>query len=98
MRGLEELSRFIEMWGGEASSPSYSGCACTDGIYYRDEYCPNCDNHFVLDAVTPRAALKVESDDTRMDSRMLKDDRVKQNEIKSIWDVGEHQGTVGKLG
>ena len=34
-----------------------------------DEYCPHCDNHFVLDAVEPKAALKVESDDTRMDAR-----------------------------
>ena len=34
-----------------------------------DEYCPHCDNHYVLDALTPKAALKVESDDTRMDAR-----------------------------
>lgn len=38
-------------------------------IWYSDEYCPNCDNHFVIDALTPKAALKVESDDVRIDSR-----------------------------
>lgn len=34
-----------------------------------DEYCPNCDNHFVIDALTPKAALKIESEDTRVDAR-----------------------------
>jgi len=52
-----------------------------------DEYCPNCDNHFVIDALTPKAALKVESEDTRMDARMLKDERVRQPEQQSIFDV-----------
>lgn len=42
-----------------------------------DEYCPHCDNHFVLEAITPKAAITVEGEDERMDSRMLKDDRVK---------------------
>ena len=36
-----------------------------------DEYCPNCDNHFVIDALTPKAALKVEGEDTRVDSRYV---------------------------
>jgi len=43
-----------------------------------DEYCPHCDNHFVLDAVMPKAALKVEGEDVRVDARMLKDDRERQ--------------------
>lgn len=34
-----------------------------------DEYCPHCDNHFVLDAVTPKARLEVEGEDARLDSR-----------------------------
>jgi hypothetical protein len=34
-----------------------------------DEYCPHCDNHFVLEAVTPKATLQVEGDDVRMDNR-----------------------------
>lgn len=42
-----------------------------------DEYCPHCDNHYILEAVTPKAALRVEGEDARMDARMLKDDRVK---------------------
>ncbi|AEO69456.1 uncharacterized protein THITE_2146429 [Thermothielavioides terrestris NRRL 8126] len=41
-----------------------------------DEYCPHCDNHFVIEAVTPKAAIGVEGDDVRVDNRMLKDDRV----------------------
>ncbi|KAK4040897.1 hypothetical protein C8A01DRAFT_35069 [Parachaetomium inaequale] len=42
-----------------------------------DEYCPHCDNHFILDAVTPKAALRVEGADVRVDSRMIKDERAK---------------------
>ncbi len=42
-----------------------------------DEYCPHCDNHFVLEAKTPTPVLKVEGEDARMDSRMLRDERAK---------------------
>ena len=38
---------------------------------YSDEYCPHCDNHFIINAVTPKAALKVESEDTRVDARSV---------------------------
>jgi len=34
-----------------------------------DEFCPHCDNHFVLDAIEPKARLEVEGDDARIDSR-----------------------------
>jgi hypothetical protein len=34
-----------------------------------DEYCPHCDNHFVIEAITPQARLEVEGDDVRIDSR-----------------------------
>lgn len=36
-----------------------------------DEYCPHCDNHFVLEAVTPKPTLQVEGGDARMDSRYV---------------------------
>lgn len=36
-----------------------------------DEYCPHCDNHFVLEAVTPKPTLQVEGEDARMDSRYV---------------------------
>ncbi|KAJ8455577.1 hypothetical protein ONZ45_g10944 [Pleurotus djamor] len=42
-----------------------------------DEFCPHCDNHYVIEAKTPQAVLGVEGEDARMDARMLKDDRVK---------------------
>ncbi|KPI35028.1 uncharacterized protein AB675_11943 [Cyphellophora attinorum] len=65
-----------------------------------DEYCPNCDNHFVLEAKTPQAALKVESEDTRMDARMLKDERTRrlQDELKMEGDVWEDVGGEARLG
>jgi len=34
-----------------------------------DEYCPNCDNHFVLPAKTPKPVLKLEAEDIRKDAR-----------------------------
>ena len=37
-----------------------------------DEYCPNCDNHFVLDALTPKPSLQVEGDDVRKDARYVR--------------------------
>ena len=49
-----------------------------DGMYFfmwrwlmsgSDEYCPHCDNHFVLDAKTPKASIQVEGEDARVDSR-----------------------------
>jgi len=49
-----------------------------------DEYCPHCDNHFVLDAVTPKAAISVEGDDVRVDSRMIKDERVKPKKQQPV--------------
>ncbi|KAF5854579.1 hypothetical protein GGP41_007297, partial [Bipolaris sorokiniana] len=36
---------------------------------HSDEYCPHCDNHFVLEAKTPKASLQVEGEDVRKDSR-----------------------------
>lgn len=59
----------------------------------RDEFCPNCDNHFILPAKTPQAALKVESGDVRVDARMLRDDRTRETEGETVWeDKGERGG------
>ncbi|KAI9634590.1 uncharacterized protein MKK02DRAFT_16367, partial [Dioszegia hungarica] len=42
-----------------------------------DEYCPHCDNQYVVEAKEPKAMIGVEGEDARMDSRMIKDDREK---------------------
>ncbi|GFF35226.1 uncharacterized protein C3B9.05 [Aspergillus udagawae] len=60
-----------------------------------DEYCPHCDNHFVIDAVTPKAALQVEGDDARVDSRMIKDDRVREHQEKSIFSFKDISDRLG---
>lgn len=69
-----------------------------------DEYCPHCDNHFVLDALTPTPRLEVEGEDVRKDARMLKDDRLKGGQVDgkgkdgglaSIWDVAESADRLG---
>ncbi|KAJ7678267.1 hypothetical protein DFH06DRAFT_570016 [Mycena polygramma] len=49
-----------------------------------DEYCPHCDNHYVIDAKTPQAVVKVEGEDIRVDARMIKDERVKATKNESM--------------
>jgi DNA-directed RNA polymerase subunit RPC12/RpoP len=36
-----------------------------------DEYCPHCDNHYVLEAKTPKARLEFEGEDARIDARFV---------------------------
>jgi hypothetical protein len=60
-----------------------------------DEYCPHCDNHFVLEAVVPKPALRVEGEDARKDARMLRDERVRQDDTRSIFDVEKEAGRLG---
>jgi hypothetical protein len=60
-----------------------------------DEYCPHCDNHFVLDALTPKASLNVEGEDARVDNRMHKDERERQKERRTIFDVEEAPHKLG---
>ncbi|KAK3707654.1 hypothetical protein LTR37_012002 [Vermiconidia calcicola] len=60
-----------------------------------DEYCPHCDNHFVIEAKEPKARLEVEGADVRVDARMLRDERVKRKEELSVW---EDEGEANRLG
>lgn len=60
-----------------------------------DEYCPHCDNHFVLDAVTPTPALQVEGEDARVDARMLKDDRVPTAQSRTTFNVKDAADRLG---
>ncbi|KZZ87991.1 hypothetical protein AAP_05257 [Ascosphaera apis ARSEF 7405] len=60
-----------------------------------DEYCPHCDNHFVIDAVTPKPALQVEGEDARIDARMIKDERIREKELRTIFDVEEAPNKLG---
>ncbi|KAK1925933.1 hypothetical protein DB88DRAFT_509579 [Papiliotrema laurentii] len=50
-----------------------------------DEFCPHCDNHYVIEAKEPKAMVGVEGEDARVDARMLKDDRVKGMEHRSLF-------------
>jgi len=44
-----------------------------------DEYCPHCDNHYVLPAHTPQAAIGFEAEDLRVvGDKLIKDERMKQ--------------------
>ncbi|RYP71721.1 hypothetical protein DL771_004672 [Monosporascus sp. 5C6A] len=60
-----------------------------------DEYCPHCDNHFVIDAAIPKPALTVEGDDARVNNKMIKDDRVRQERQRTMFDI---QPDADKLG
>ncbi|KAJ1678103.1 hypothetical protein EV182_004770 [Spiromyces aspiralis] len=50
-----------------------------------DEYCPHCDNHYVIDAKTPKPTIGIEGEDLRIDNRLVKDERVKSHMKKSIF-------------
>jgi acetyl-CoA carboxylase beta subunit len=63
-----------------------------------DEYCPHCDNHFVIDAKTPKAAISVEGDDVRVDSRMIKDDRIKASSKQQPVTIFDPDLDADKLG
>ena len=60
-----------------------------------DEYCPHCDNHFVLEAKMPTPALNIEGEDARIDARMLKDDRVRVEQQRTIFDVKDAGNRLG---
>jgi len=60
-----------------------------------DEYCPHCDNHFVIEAKTPKAAISVEGEDARKDSRMIKDERIRQVAGRSIFDPTDDADKLG---
>ncbi|PKI82395.1 hypothetical protein MVES1_003375 [Malassezia vespertilionis] len=42
-----------------------------------DEFCPHCDNHYVIEAKTPQLMLQVEGEDGRVDPSMIRDDRAR---------------------
>lgn len=60
-----------------------------------DEYCPHCDNHFILEAKVPQAMLKVEGEDVRKDNRMLKDERMRAEELRTIFNVKDAPDRLG---
>ncbi|OOG00105.1 hypothetical protein ASPCADRAFT_1760 [Aspergillus carbonarius ITEM 5010] len=65
------------------------------GVPEGDEYCPHCDNHFVIEAVTPTPTLQVEGEDARVDSRMLKDDRIRGHQERSIFNFKDVSDRLG---
>ncbi|KAG8932111.1 hypothetical protein FRC02_001667 [Tulasnella sp. 418] len=60
-----------------------------------DEYCPHCDNHYVIEAKTPQPLLGLESEDPRKDARMLKDDRIQQSTSQSIFSMQDFSSQLG---
>ncbi|KAL2213454.1 hypothetical protein CC79DRAFT_1391405 [Sarocladium strictum] len=60
-----------------------------------DEYCPHCDNHFVIEAKTPKAALSVESEDVRVNNKFMKDERIKDDRKRTMFDPDEDADKLG---
>lgn len=48
-----------------------------EGVEESDEYCPHCDNHYVIEAVEPTPMVMFESEDPRFQ----RDSRMKPNEM-----------------
>ncbi|KAF8263538.1 hypothetical protein EI94DRAFT_1772901 [Lactarius quietus] len=59
-----------------------------------DEYCPHCDNHYLIEAKTPQVAIGIEGEDARIDARLLKDERVKTDPSRSLFsqDISDRLG------
>ena len=107
MRASLRMRTYCASVPPEAVVPVLTGWGGGDS----DEYCPHCDNHFVLDAKTPKASLQVEGEDARIDSRyqtqlgpyrvklmrcrMIKDERVQQEGLRTIFDVKEAPNKLG---
>ncbi|KAI9454929.1 CHY zinc finger-domain-containing protein [Russula earlei] len=49
-----------------------------------DEYCPHCDNHYVIEAKTPQAAIGIEGEDARIDARLLRDQRIRSDPSRTL--------------
>ncbi|THH03017.1 hypothetical protein EW146_g10520 [Bondarzewia mesenterica] len=66
-----------------------------------DEYCPHCDNHYVIDAKTPQAAIGIEGEDARVDSRyaiilpMFFRQQILLNEVLVVTQVAERRSREG---
>ena len=45
--------------------------------------------------MTPKPALKIESEDSRVDARMIKDERIRGDEEMSIFDVKDASVRLG---
>lgn len=71
---------------GTVQNPSGSGLI----FDFSDEYCPHCDNHFVIEAREPEARLHVEGEDARMDSRYVEHIR------SSNWQGADHISSMLK--
>ena len=87
------------------------GCCCHNSCYpvylflvvvfnltkpISDEYCPHCDNHFVIDALTPKPALKVEGEDARIDSRYASSVVTREPELISRSECSKTTGYAPK--
>ncbi|PLW06769.1 hypothetical protein PCANC_12543 [Puccinia coronata f. sp. avenae] len=46
-----------------------------------DEYCPHCDNHYILEAKTPKPMIGIEGEDARVDARGLATRDERSNKI-----------------
>ncbi|PVU85449.1 hypothetical protein BB560_007010, partial [Smittium megazygosporum] len=60
-----------------------------------DEYCPFCDNHYVIEAKIPQMALGVDGGDIRLDNRIAKDFRTKNAAKKSIFNPSDLDHRLG---
>ncbi|KAL3964603.1 hypothetical protein ACCO45_001607 [Purpureocillium lilacinum] len=85
----------LSKWSLPAKSAERSSAKDAQQFEESDEYCPHCDNHFVIEAKTPKAALSVESDDVRVNNKMLKDERTRQQKLRSIFDPDEEADKLG---
>lgn len=74
---------------------SSSRLGFADAHCVSDEFCPHCDNHFVLEAKTPTPSLNIEGEDARIDARMIRDDRIESEKPRTIFNVKDAAARLG---
>ncbi|KAI9188038.1 hypothetical protein H9P43_002429 [Blastocladiella emersonii ATCC 22665] len=62
----------------------------------QDEFCPHCDNQYVIEAQEPTMEVGFETEDIRKDSSLVRDDRVKQKMLDPLEAMEEYRKRYAK--
>ncbi|KAI9216804.1 hypothetical protein BC828DRAFT_392744 [Blastocladiella britannica] len=62
----------------------------------QDEFCPHCDNQYIIEAHEPQMEVGFETEDVRKDSSLIRDDRVKQKQIDPYEALEEYRKIMAK--
>ena len=59
---------------------------CIRDFEDQDQFCPHCDNQYILEAKESKPVVEFDADDVRMDNRIVIDQRIKRREVDKCID------------